>query len=70
MHPRIMQHLEIDLIGVQEAEKRPEAEEDRPLQPIDPDLRRLARVRAISYLDSIFHLFNYTLTLPPGLKIE
>ena len=56
IHPRRVQHLEIDLIGVQKTKERPEAKEYSPLQPVDSAHARPARFRAISYLDSIFHL--------------
>lgn len=68
VHSRVVQHLKIDLIGVQEAEKRPEAKENRPLQPVDSDGRGRVRFCAISYLDSIFHRFNYTLLLRSDLR--
>ena len=68
MHTRIMQHLKIDLIGIEEAEKRPESKEQRPLQPVDFSRKRRARFCAINYLGRIFHLFNYTLTLPSRLE--
>jgi hypothetical protein len=60
MHPRIVKHLKIDLIGIEEAEKRPEAKEDGQLYPIGLELKGLASLNAISYLDSIFHLFGNT----------
>lgn len=60
MHPRVVKHLEIDLIGIDEAVKRPEAKEDGQLYPIGPELKGLASFDAVSYLDCIFHLFNNT----------
>lgn len=35
MHVRIVQHLKIDLIGVEKTEKGPEAKDDQPHRPID-----------------------------------
>src|SRR3954447_9902789 len=55
MHPRRVQHLEIDLIGIEEAKERPEAEENRPLQPIDAPRARPRHLRAVIYLSRIFH---------------
>jgi hypothetical protein len=62
IHPRVVKHLKIDLIGVEEAEKSPESEEDRPFEPVGSEIGRLARIGAISYLDTIFHAINYTHT--------
>ena len=67
MHPRIVKHLKIDLIGIKEAEKRPEAKEDGQLYPIGLELKGLASFNAISYLNSIFHLFGNT---PASAKFE
>jgi hypothetical protein len=42
VHPGVVQHLKIDLIGIQKAEECPESEEDCPLQPIDLTASQLA----------------------------
>ena len=55
MHARVVQHLEIDLVGVKETEERPESEKDRPLEPISLAPAGRERLCAISYLDTIFH---------------
>lgn len=60
MHPRVVKHLKIDLIGIYEAVKCPESKEDCQLYPTGLELKRLASFNVIIYLDSVFHLFSNT----------
>jgi hypothetical protein len=55
MHAGVVQHLEIDLICVKEAEECPEAKKYSPLQSIDLACVELCRFGAIIYLDWALH---------------
>src|SRR5262245_54949671 len=48
MHAGCVQHLEINLVGIERAEKRPEGKDDYPLQPADSARRQLVEFRSVT----------------------